>query len=270
MKERLDTLIAKRNILNSREKAKAYILAGSVTVDGETVRTPGSLVDVGANIQLRLTKGGYVSRGGIKLERALRDFSIQVKGAHCLDIGASTGGFTDCLLKKGAASVTAVDVGKNQIAYTLRKDPHVRVVERFNARYIDRLELASPPDFVTADVSFISIRLILKPLASIITFKTDIVLLIKPQFEMEKPYKGFKGVVRDGEEHKEILESLHDFFTSEGYRVMKYTSSPLKGPKGNIEFFVHLKGKNGGDAPRSSIGEVVNNAHQLFREKRGE
>jgi 23S rRNA (cytidine1920-2'-O)/16S rRNA (cytidine1409-2'-O)-methyltransferase len=263
MKERLDTLIAKRSILNSREKAKAYILAGSVTVDGETVRTPGFLVDIEANIQIRLPKDGYVSRGGIKLERALRDFFIQVKGAQCLDIGASTGGFTDCLLKNGAASVTAVDVGKNQIAYTLRADPHVRVVERFNARYIDRLELASPPDIVTVDVSFISIRLILKPLASIITNKTDIVLLIKPQFELEKPHKGFKGVIRDSEEHNNILEGLHDFFSSERYRVMRYTSSPLKGPKGNIEFFVHLRVKNGET-------EVVKNAHQFFNKKLGE
>ncbi len=270
MKERLDTLIAKRSILNSREKAKAYILAGSVTVDGETVRTTGFLADVEANIQIHHPKGGYVSRGGIKLERALRDFFIQVKGAQCLDIGASTGGFTDCLLKNGAASVTAVDVGKNQIAYTLRENPHVRVVEQFNARYIDRLNLASPPDIVTVDVSFISIRLILKPLATIITNNTNIILLIKPQFELEKPYKGFRGVVSDREQHTNILEGLHDFFISEGYRVIRYASSPLKGPKGNIEFFVHLKSKNGGDTPRSSIIEVVNNAHQRFQKKQGE
>jgi 23S rRNA (cytidine1920-2'-O)/16S rRNA (cytidine1409-2'-O)-methyltransferase len=241
MKERLDKLVVQKQILDSREKAKAFIMSGSIEVDGEIITKPSMLVDTAASIRVRNPKDGYVSRGALKLRKALDEFHIDVNGKFCLDIGASTGGFTDCLLRAGAMQVVAVDVGKNQIAYRLRQDPRVKVIEGFNARYIDQLELARIPDIVTIDVSFISLIYILKPLLKIIDNKTDIVGLIKPQFELEKPYRGFRGVVRGIEMHRDILRKMNDAFLSEGYRVYGYTYSPLLGPRGNIEYFVYLK-----------------------------
>ncbi len=269
MKERLDKFIARKNLVPSREKARAYILGGSIRVDGETVRKPGLLVDDESRIEIRLQNEGFVSRGGMKLKKALRVFTIRPDGRPCLDIGASTGGFTDCLLQAGASSVTAVDVGKNQLAYKLRRDSRVCVVEGFNARYIDRLKLTRTPSVVTVDVSFISIRLILEPLAGIITGDTDVICLIKPQFELSRPLSGFKGVVGDPAIHRRIIKDLNKFFPGCGYRVLGYTFSPLQGPKGNIEFFVHLRKKAGeGTAvfPEDGIDRVVEDARSFFQD----
>jgi 23S rRNA (cytidine1920-2'-O)/16S rRNA (cytidine1409-2'-O)-methyltransferase len=264
VKERLDRLVVERKLIDSRERAKAFILAGNISVNGETIRSPATLVDSRADIFLRKERGGYVSRGGMKLEKSLEVFGVSAKNTFCLDIGASTGGFTDCLLQHGARRVIALDVGKNQLAYTLRRDSRVRVVEGFNARAIDRFELKTTPDIVTIDVSFISIRYILKPLKSIIHDHTDILLLIKPQFELEKPYRGFSGVVRDREKHSEILMKLHHFFESTGYNVQGITFSPIRGPKGNIEFFVHLRKTNGMGFDVSSYEMAVEHAHNYF------
>lgn len=269
MNERLDTLVVKRGLLESREKAKAYILSGNITVNGETVKKPHTLVQSDADIRLHMRNNGWASRGGLKLEAALQEFNVPVEGAFCLDIGASSGGFTDCLIKKGARYVIALDVGKNQIDYRLRRDPRVRVVEGFNARFIDRLEVNARLDIVTIDVSFISIRLVLDPLKKIIDTDTVVIALIKPQFELEKPYRGFGGVVRQKTRHKEILTTLHEFFTCIGYREEGYTFSKIRGAKGNIEYFVHLK-KGAFPSERGTfdwhalISEIVERAHASF------
>ncbi len=265
MKERLDKLIVDRNLTDSRERAKAFILAGSISVNGETIRKPARLVDSAAEIVIRRERGGYVSRGGVKLERALNVFAVRAAGTFCLDIGASTGGFTDCLLQHGACRVVAVDVGKNQLAYTLRIDPRVQPVEGFNARMIDQLTLNQFPDIVTIDVSFISIRYILLPLKSIVAGETEIICLIKPQFEIERPYRDFSGVVRDKERHMDVLVKLNDFFESSGYGVHGYTFSPIRGPKGNIEYFVHLRKGSRGTYSIHSIERVVENSYSYFR-----
>jgi 23S rRNA (cytidine1920-2'-O)/16S rRNA (cytidine1409-2'-O)-methyltransferase len=270
MRERLDKLVVDRRLLDSREKAKALILAGSISVNGETVRTPSRLIDPRAEIFLQTNRGGYVSRGGLKLEKALDEFEIHTRGVLCLDIGASTGGFTDCLLKRGAARVVAVDVGKNQIAYSLRVDRRVRVVEGFNARHIDKLQLEKPPRVVTVDVSFISLRLILKPLRAVVSEETDIVVLLKPQFELDAPYDGFKGVVHGRDRHSRILHSLHDFFRSAGYGTLGYTFSPLRGPKGNIEYFANLRAGSPSLVSGRRIDEVVEESHDNFTRRSNE
>jgi 23S rRNA (cytidine1920-2'-O)/16S rRNA (cytidine1409-2'-O)-methyltransferase len=270
VKERLDRLVVDRKLTDSRERAKAIIIAGSISVDGETVRTPSALVDKSADIGVHIKRGGYVSRGGIKLEKAIGIFGIAVRGTHCLDIGASTGGFTDCLLQLGAQNVVALDVGRNQLAYALRKDPRVVVVEGFNARAIDQLILETVPDIVTVDVSFISLRLVLPPLKSVIGEHTETVCLIKPQFELEKPFSGFKGVVRDKERHREILVSLHNYFSSSGYAVHNATFSPIRGPKGNIEFFMHLKTGTAASLKHSFYESLVEDGHKHFNTHGGD
>ena len=266
MKERLDRIIVERHSLDTREKARAFIIGGNITVDGQTVTKPSSMVDGQANIQLRIPNRGYVSRGGIKLEGALRDFCLNVCGAFCLDIGASTGGFTDCLLRCGAREVVALDVGKNQLDYRLRKDQRVVVIEKFNARFIDGLQLASVPDIVTVDVSFISLRLILPPLKRIIDYDTEVVGLVKPQFELAKPFRNFRGVVKDAAVHIDILQELDTFFIHSGYGSRRYAFSRIRGPKGNMEFFVHLRKTKGhistGELP--TIENVVTQAHRYF------
>ena len=269
MKERLDKLIVDRKIIKTREKAKAYIIGGNITVDGETVRKPGVMVNQNADIRIHLANRGYVSRGGLKLEGALEDFQVDVIDAHCLDIGASTGGFTDCLLKRGAKQVIALDVGSNQIDYRLRIDPRVIVIEKFNARYIDRLEIESNLDVVTIDVSFISNKHILKSLIHIVNEKSKIIALIKPQFELDKPYKGFKGVITDRNIHLHTLQELHNFFFTAGYKVEGYTFSKIIGPKGNIEYFVYLRKSDSGEDYTSMIwhniiNNIVERSHNYF------
>jgi 23S rRNA (cytidine1920-2'-O)/16S rRNA (cytidine1409-2'-O)-methyltransferase len=270
VKERLDRLVVNRKLTDSRERAKAFIIAGSISVNGETVRSPKALVDNGAEIGLRKKRGGYVSRGGMKLEKPLSIFNLSVKNSHCLDIGASTGGFTDCLLRHGARAVMALDVGRNQLAYSLRQDPRVKVVEGFNARSIDQLDIDIPPDIVTIDVSFISIRHILKPLKAIIQKQTDILVLVKPQFELDKPYRGFRGVVRDKDKHGDVFNVLHLFFKSAGYDVLDATFSPIRGPKGNIEFFIHLREGTGKGFDRTLRETVIENAHNHFTSNTGD
>jgi 23S rRNA (cytidine1920-2'-O)/16S rRNA (cytidine1409-2'-O)-methyltransferase len=272
MKDRLDKTLLRRNFFDSREKAQAYILGGNVSVDGVTVRKPAQLVSEEADIRLVRRSGGYVSRGGLKLEGALDVFPLDPRGACCLDIGASTGGFTDCLLKKGARAVIALDVGKNQLAYSLRIDPRVRVVEGFNARWIERLRLEEPLDLVTVDVSFISITRILGGLGRVIGEDCDVIALVKPQFELERPYKGFRGVVKEPDVHREVLGRLFSFLASEGYAAGGLTFSKVLGPKGNIEFFVWIRkgearegwtpaGEGGGEG---GIKGIVAEAHAFF------
>lgn len=248
-------------------------MAGSVSVEGERVRKPAVQVPRNAAIRLLQRRGGYVSRGGQKLEGALEAFGLDPAGCRCLDIGASTGGFTHCLLSRGAQVVTAVDVGRNQLAYSLRKDPRVRVVERFNARRIDSLPLDAAPDLVTVDVSFISIRHILAPLRSVVGGETPVVALIKPQFELEGPRRGFRGVVADPGEHAAVLASVRRRAEELGYSLRGLVPSPLRGPKGNLEFFFHLAAAEpaGSEADRwaCEIERVVREAHRHFNEEKG-
>jgi 23S rRNA (cytidine1920-2'-O)/16S rRNA (cytidine1409-2'-O)-methyltransferase len=268
VKERLDKLLVQEKIASTREKAQAYILTGCISVNGEKLTKPSAVVSRRAEIVFRLPKDGYVSRGGIKLEGALKDFEIDVSHAFCFDIGASTGGFTDCLLQKGADFVTALDVGKNQIDFKLRRDPRVKVIEEFNARQVDTLRFDTL-DIVTIDVSFISLKFILKPLKKIINQETKIVALIKPQFELKGPYKGFKGVVTEHRRHCSILHDLHSFFKKSGFTVHGYSFSQIKGPKGNIEYFVYLKkeGLNAGDEWVHKLEHLVQKSHYFFQQQ---
>ena len=261
MKKRLDTLLVDKGIARSRERAKAYIIAGSITINGETVVKPAMMVDELSRVNRTRANDGYVSRGGMKLEGALCDFGIDVGGKRCLDVGASTGGFTHCLLEHGAKSVLALDVGKNLIDYRLRSDRRVTVVEKFNARNLDRLDMEGyggkdPLDIVAIDVSFISLRLILPPLLTITTEAATTLALIKPQFEIKKPYKGFKGVVRDPGVHLEVLKGINYFIVETGYTAVGYTVSKLRGPKGNVEFFACIRKAPDGAKPSAGNMEV--------------
>jgi len=272
MKERLDRLIVKKGLLGTRQHAKAYIMGGYITVNGERVIKPAVMIDEGAVIDLRIPNQGYVSRGGIKLSHALDVFCIDIRNTLCLDIGASTGGFTDCLLQRGACRVVAVDVGRNQIAYSLRVDPRVRVVEKFNARSIGQLSLDRIPDIVTIDVSFISLTRITDPLADVVDVGCSIVCLVKPQFELGKPYSGFRGVVRGVERHIRILKRVCSVIQKQGYDIIDSCYSPITGPRGNIEFFIHMRKQAGKSARDLRIAsgycdwaeEVVGEAYSFF------
>ncbi len=242
-RERLDLLLVAKGLAPSRAKAQALILAGQVRVNGVLLDKPSAQVPKDAEI-LIVSPPKYVSRGGEKLEAALGAFGITPTGKVCLDIGASTGGFTDCLLQHGAARVYAVDVGKGQLHWKLRQDPRVVVKEGLNARYLRLEDIGEPVDLVTIDVSFISLRLILPPLREIVRPSGDIVALVKPQFEAGKE-KVKKGVVRDPEVHREVLLGLYEFVENLGWSVVDAIPSPLLGPKGNREFFLHIVPREG-------------------------
>ena len=282
MKERLDKLLVRKHFFESREKAQGHILGGEVSVNGERVRKPGRLVSEEAEIKLLKRNDGYVSRGGTKLEGALDAFGLDAAGAYCLDLGASTGGFTDCLLKRGASHVVALDVGKNQLAYSLRVDPRVTVVEEFNARDLAGLETDRPFDLVTVDVSFISVTRILAALRGKIHEGSRVIVLIKPQFELQRPFRGFDGVVRDRDIHVRVLRGLLIFFSDADYRTCGLTFSRIRGPKGNIEFFALLETKDDGGKPatgsmnetgskvfgidpaRRDVEKIAREAHEFF------
>jgi 23S rRNA (cytidine1920-2'-O)/16S rRNA (cytidine1409-2'-O)-methyltransferase len=282
MKERLDKLLVRKHFFESREKAQGHILGGEVSVNGERVRKPGRLVSEEAEIKLLKRNDGYVSRGGTKLEGALDAFGLDAAGAYCLDLGASTGGFTDCLLKRGASHVVALDVGKNQLAYSLRVDPRVTVVEEFNARDLAGLETDRPFDLVTVDVSFISVTRILAGLRGKIHEGSRVIVLIKPQFELQRPFRGFDGVVRDRDIHVRVLRGLLIFFSDADYRTCGLTFSRIRGPKGNIEFFALLETKDDGGKPatgsmnetgskvfgidpaRRDVEKIAREAHEFF------
>lgn len=236
-KQRLDILLHERGLAPSREKARAMIMAGEVMVSGQVIDKPGTRVDVA----LELTVAGkprFVSRGGDKLAGALEDFGLDIAGRVCADVGASTGGFTDCLLQSGAAKVYSLDVGYGQIAYTLRQDSRVVVIERTNARYVERL--AEPVNLVVLDASFISLRLLLPVVKGWLTAQADIIPLIKPQFEAGKGEVGKGGVVRDSRTHARVLHEVLAFAQEQGFALRGLTTSRLKGPAGNTEFLAWL------------------------------
>lgn len=257
MKTRLDAYLAQTGLAESREKAKALIIAGEVTVDGQTQTSPSAQVTEANKVVVR-NPPPFVSRGGLKLEKALSEFSVDLSGLTCADLGASTGGFTDCMLQHGAQSVYAVDVGYGQLAWSLRQDPRVVVMERTNARYLDSLDV--PADFIATDVSFISLLQILPAAVRIGTDSSRIVALIKPQFEAGRGKVGRKGVVRDPEIHLEVIEKVADGARSLGLEMTDLTFSPVTGPNGNIEFPALFE-RQGDPVSQAKMESVVREAH---------
>lgn len=255
MKERLDVLLVSNGYAESREKAKAIIMSGQVFVDGQREDKAGSMFDPD-KIQLEV-KGStlkYVSRGGLKLEKAMAQFELSLQDKVCMDIGASTGGFTDCMLQNGAAKVFSVDVGHGQLAWKLRNDPRVVCMEKTNFRYVTMEQIGEPLDFASCDVSFISLTKILIPARNLLKCGGEMVCLIKPQFEAGKDKVGKKGVVREPEIHREVIEKILDFSDLVGFDILHLEFSPIKGPEGNIEYLVHLS-KN--DEKSSEVLELT-------------
>lgn len=242
MKERLDVLLVQQGFAQSREKAKAIIMSGIVFVDGEREDKAGAVFDESkVQIEVRGTTLKYVSRGGLKLEKAMETFPITLDGTICMDIGASTGGFTDCMLQNNAVKVYAVDVGHGQLAWKLRNDERVVCMEKTNFRYLKPEDIQDCLDFASVDVSFISLTKILIPARNLLKEQGTMVCLIKPQFEAGKEKVGKKGVVREPEIHKEVIHKVIDFAGLVGFQVEGLTNSPIKGPEGNIEYLVYLK-----------------------------
>jgi 23S rRNA (cytidine1920-2'-O)/16S rRNA (cytidine1409-2'-O)-methyltransferase len=236
-KQRLDQVIHQRGLAASREKARAMIMAGEVQVNGQIIDKPGAQVDMQAEISVQ-SKPRFVSRGGDKLAWALSTFNIDARACICADVGASTGGFTDCLLQNGAARVYALDVGYGQLAYSLRQDRRVVVMERTNARYVE--SLPEQVNLAVADASFISLKLLLPIIKNWLTVKADVITLIKPQFEAGKQDVGKGGVVKDSRVHARVMEEVLNFAREQGFIICGLTTSPLKGPAGNIEFLAWL------------------------------
>ena len=240
MKERLDVLLVKRNLAASREKAKAIIMSGNVYVDNQKEDKPGTTFPEESKIEVRGHTLPYVSRGGLKLEKAMKEFQVSVEGKVCTDVGSSTGGFTDCMLQNGAAKVYAVDVGYGQLAWRLRNNPRVVCMERTNVRYLTPEDIPEPLDFGSVDVSFISLRLILPALRGLMKDSGQLICLIKPQFEAGKEKVGKKGVVRDKKVHLEVLEQFLRYAEECHFYVKDVTFSPIRGPEGNIEYLGQL------------------------------
>lgn len=264
-KMRLDLLLVERGLEESRQRAQAIIMSGQVYVDGRRADKPGMAVPAAAAVEVRGDKLPYVSRGGLKLEKAMRCFPIRLEGAVCADIGASTGGFTDCMLQNGAARVYAVDVGRGQLAWKLRNDPRVVCLERTNARYLSRQQVPEELAFASVDVSFISLSLILPPLAALLGRSGEAVTLVKPQFEAGREKVGKKGVVRDPAVHLEVLERWLDHAAAAGLTVRGLTYSPIRGPEGNIEYLGFL-GKGGEAAGPLDLRALVEESHQNLKE----
>ena len=239
-KERLDVLLTEKGLCESRSRAQALIMSGEVYVNGQRCDKAGTAVEVEAEIEIRGGTCPYVSRGGLKLEKALRDFGIDPTGYVCSDSGASTGGFTDCLLQQGAKKVFAIDVGYGQLAWSIRTDPRVVCMERTNIRYVTPEDLGEPLDLSVIDVSFISLKIVLPAVKALLKPTGQVVCLIKPQFEAGKDKVGKKGVVRDPAVHTEVLENFLELAKQQELTVRNLTFSPVKGPEGNIEFLGHL------------------------------
>ncbi len=264
-KKRLDVLLVDRGLMESRGKAQAIIMAGQVFVGGQRVDKAGTAVAQDAEIEIRGKKLPYVSRGGLKLEKAMDTFGLRVEGKVCMDTGASTGGFTDCMLQRGARKVYAVDVGYGQLDYRLREDPRVVCMERTNARYLTHEQVPDELDFATVDVSFISLRLILPMLRSLLKEGGQAVCLVKPQFEAGKEKVGKKGVVRDPNVHLEVLEQFLLHADQADFSVQGLTFSPIKGPEGNIEYLSYLTVDKGNSKPCDLAG-LVKESHGHFGE----
>ena len=241
MKERLDVLLVKRNLAESREKAKAVIMAGNVFVDGQREDKAGTTFPPEVSIEVKGHTLPYVSRGGLKLEKALAVFDVNVENKVCTDVGSSTGGFTDCMLQNGACKVYAIDVGRGQLDWKLRQDSRVVCMEKTNIRYVTPEDIGEAIDFSSIDVSFISLTKVLEPIRNYLKEDGEIVALIKPQFEAGREKVGKKGVVRDKAVHREVIMKVADYARNIGFGVMELDYSPMRGPEGNSEYLIHLK-----------------------------
>ena len=267
-KIRLDVAMTERGLAESRQKAQAIIMAGQVYVDGQKVDKAGAPVTAESRIEVRGKTLRYVSRGGLKLEKAMSCWPIHLEGAVCADIGASTGGFTDCMLQNGAERVYAVDVGYNQLDWRLRTHPKVVCMERTNARYLTKEQIPTPLDFFSVDVSFISLNLILPAVRPLMKEGGSGVCLVKPQFEAGREKVGKKGVVRDPRVHLEVLEHFLDHAARAGFTVQDLTFSPIKGPEGNIEYLgCLLAGEGAGYA--GDLKALVEQSHEAWKEEEG-
>lgn len=262
-KVRLDQLVFDLGLTESRERAKTTVMSGLVFVDGKRIDKPGTQVSPDSKIEVKGSAIPYVSRGGLKLEKALKVFHIDPTGMHCIDCGASTGGFTDVLLKNGAEKVFAVDVGYGQLAWSLRQDERVVNMERTNIRHISPEQIPEALDLAVADLSFISLKLVLPAISSVLKDKAELVCLIKPQFEAGKDEVGKKGVVHDESVHLAVIESILDFVPTIGLTVLGLDYSPIKGPEGNIEYLCYMK-KGGGEAPDINAAGIVEASHELL------
>ena len=264
IKKRLDVLLVEQGHAESRTKAQAIIMSGLVYVDGQKADKPGVSYDEGVSVEVRTGGCPYVSRGGLKLEKALRDFGVDPTGYVCSDSGASTGGFTDCLLQQGASKVFAIDVGYGQLDWKIRSDPRVVVMERTNIRYVTPEDLGEPLDLSVIDVSFISLRIVLPVIKTFLKSTGQVLCLIKPQFEAGKEKVGKKGVVRDPAIHKEVLDDFVSLAKELEFTILGLTFSPVKGPEGNIEFLAHLKlADKIGIVPDTA--SVVADAHETLK-----
>lgn len=262
MKLRLDALLVQGGYVGGRDKAKALIMAGQVYVNGQKAVKPGEEVSQDAELEVRGETLRWVSRGGLKLEKALSVFPVSLEGAVCMDIGASTGGFTDCMLENGAAKVFAVDVGYGQLAWKLREDPRVVVMERTNIRYVEPEQIDGPLDFASVDVSFISLGLVLPVAARLLRPGGQMVCLVKPQFEAGRSKVGKNGVVRELSTHLEVGEKAYAMAKENGFAVQGFDYSPIKGPQGNIEYLMFLEHSLGEDAVRpEDVAEVIQKSH---------
>ena len=265
MKERLDVLLVKRNLAESREKAKALIMAGIVYVDGQKEDKAGTAFEDTVSLEVRGSTLKYVSRGGLKLEKAMSRFGLLLDGKVCMDVGSSTGGFTDCMLQNGAVKVYAVDVGHGQLAWKLRNDSRVICMEKTNIRYVTPEQIPEPIDFASIDVSFISLTKVLGPVKALLRDGGRIVCLIKPQFEAGREKVGKKGVVREKSVHLEVIRMVMDFACASGFQILNLEYSPIRVPEGNIEYLLYLQ--SGGDVPASDAvfvdpTAVVEESHQ--------
>lgn len=269
MKERLDILLVQRQLAASREKAKAIIMSGNVYVNGQKEDKAGSTFDEKSDIEVRGNTLKYVSRGGLKLEKAMSHFDITLEGKVCMDVGSSTGGFTDCMLQNGAVKVYAVDVGHGQLDWKLRQDERVICMEKTNIRYVEPENIEELVEFSSIDVSFISLTKVLLPVRNLLTENGQIACLIKPQFEAGREKVGKKGVVRDSKVHEEVINKVIAYAVSISFEVLGLEFSPIKGPEGNIEYLLYLQKQPEG-TPCSqipfSVEDIVKEAHKTFKQ----
>lgn len=266
-KERLDVLLVQQGLANSRELAKAYIMAGNVYVDGQKEDKAGTKVAVTAKLEVKGNQMKYVSRGGYKLEKAMDVFGIRLDGKICLDIGASTGGFTDCMLQNGASKVYAIDVGYGQFAWKLRNDERVVCLEKTNVRYVTHEQVPDEGDFASIDVSFISLTKVLPAVLGVLGEKGQLVCLIKPQFEAGREKVGKKGVVRDSSVHREVIEMIVEYVRTQSLGILGLDFSPIKGPEGNIEYLIYLDKSRSGmheDEVQARVDIVVAQSHKIL------
>jgi len=269
-KERLDILVVKNGLAPSREKAKAIIMAGEVLVNGQREDKAGMTFPDDAEISLKKSSRElfpFVSRGGLKLDKAVKAFRLDLSGKVCMDVGASTGGFTDCMLQNGASHVYSVDVGRGQLDWKLREDPRVTVMEKTNIRYVTPEDIGERPSFVSIDVSFISLKTVLPPVRDLMTEEGELVCLIKPQFEAGRDKVGKKGVVRDPKVHAEVIREVTDFAGSIGLIPQDLEFSPIKGPEGNIEYLIHLLKLPAADSGTASESVQQTEMHRVNDER---